>query len=107
MSHAEYVAGCDEEQLKALIEAANARLQALEQSGWVKLWTVNASWANIAWFREDEHSNAVECASRALKARAEEYPGRASQVEISLEQYRPEEVGELLAMTAKLLERQA
>jgi hypothetical protein len=96
VSHAEYVAGCDESQLTNLIEQANARLTKIRESGWVRLWTVNVSWANVAWFPEADHQAAVDYACEAIKKAAVKAPGKGIEVEVSLERYRPEEVAGLL-----------
>lgn len=97
MSHAEYVAKFDEDQLSNLIEQAAARREDLRQSGWVKLWVVNIGWANIAWFAESEHAAAVERASAEVKKAAAKRPGHGIEMEISLEKYRPNEAARLLA----------
>jgi hypothetical protein len=97
MSHADYIAGCDEDQLKRLVEMANERITKIRESGWVKLWTVNVSWANVAWFVEEDHQKAVDYVCRAVKKAGEKAPGKGIEVQLSLERYRPEEVAGLIA----------
>lgn len=102
MSHEEYVAECDEDQLRNLIERANARIEKLSKSGWAKLWTVTIGWANVGWFAEDDHASAVEFAQDVLAADARRNPGKGLELEVKLERYRPEEVPQLLAATKKI-----
>ena len=99
LSHEEYVAGCDEDQLRNLIERANARIEKLNQSGWTKLWTVTIGWANVGWFAEDDHEAAVEFSRDVVAASARRNPGRGIELEVKLAKYRPEEVAQLLAAT--------
>jgi hypothetical protein len=101
MSHAEYVANLDEDQLANLIEQARARIASIEQSGWVKLWTVNINWANTAWFAEGDHAPAIEHACKSIKALGAKQPGKSVEMNISLEKYRPDEVAALVAASAK------
>lgn len=95
MSHQDYIAGCDEGQLKRLVELANERLKAIQQTGWVKLWCVSVGFGNVGWFRHEDFAGAVACAKAAL-ARHEHEP-RDLDLEICLNRYRPDEVAELLA----------
>lgn len=96
-SLAEYVAECDEDQLINLIQRADARLVAIRQSGWVKLWTVSINWANVAWFAEDDYAAAVAWACTAFAEEAEAKTGKAGvEMEVKLERYRPDEVAGLL-----------
>jgi len=97
MSIAEYVAKLDEDQLSNLIDKATARREDIRQSGWVKLWVVNISWANIAWFAEGDHAAAIERACAEVKKAAAERPGRGIEMEVSLEKFRPNDAEELLA----------
>lgn len=101
LSHEEYVAGCDEGQLENLIERANVRLEKIRSSGWVKLWTVSIGWSNVAWFAEQEYGAAVDFARAAVGNEALRLPGKAIEMEVKLERYRPEEVAGLLAATPK------
>jgi hypothetical protein len=101
LSHEEYVAGCDESQLQNLIERANARLEKIRKSGWIKLWTVSIGWANVAWFEEREHGAAVAFARDAVAAEALRRPAKGIEMEVKLESFRPEEVPGLLAATPK------
>jgi hypothetical protein len=97
MSHADYVARCDEDQLDALIEHAKARQQQLRQAGWVKLWTVSLGWGNSGWFAENNFDAAVAHASAALQAAVAQRGAHHIELEIKLERYRPAEVAGLLA----------
>lgn len=101
LSHEEYVAGCDEGQLENLVERANARLEKIRKSGWVKLWTVSIGWSNVAWFVEQEHGAAVDFARDAVAAEARRRPAKGIEMEVKLENFRPEEVAGLLALTPK------
>jgi hypothetical protein len=96
MSHAEYVAGCDEDQLRSLIVHANARLKVLQESGWVRLWTVSVGWANVAWFTEADHPQAVSIACAAVQKEVSKHPGKEVEMEVRLVCYRPEEAARLL-----------
>lgn len=100
MSNAEYVAKLDEDQLTNLIEQATARRESIRQSGWVKLWTVSVGWANIAWFPEGEHATAVKRACDEVLKSAAKHPGRPIEMEVSLENYRPVDVADLLSRAA-------
>lgn len=99
LSHQEYVNGCDESQLADLIERANARIEKLKKSGWEKLWTVSIGWSNVGWFAENEHAAAVEFAQDVVAAAARRNPMKSIELEVRLENYRPEEVAQLLAAT--------
>lgn len=101
-SHEQYVAGCDEGQLENLIDQANARLQKLRKSGWIRLWTVSLGYANVGWFEEADHAPAVKFAVEAAAESAQRKPMKCLELEVRLENYRPEEVPELLARTQKL-----
>lgn len=100
MSHAEYVAKLDEDQLANLIEQAQNRVASLQQSGWVKLWTVNVNWANTGWFAESDQAAAIEFACSSIKAIAAKKPGASVEMNVSLEKYRPDEVAGLVAAYA-------
>lgn len=102
-SHAEYVAGCDEEQLENLIEQASARLDVLRTSGWVRLWTVSLGWGNVAWFPESEFAVAADFAQGAVTREAAQALQQGIELELKLKKYRPAEVPELLAETEKLI----
>lgn len=97
MSHAEYIAALDEDQLENLIDQAKARRENIQQSGWVLLWTVNICSANVAWFPEEERAAAVEFACNAARIRAARCIGDGVEMELSLERYRPIEAQDLLA----------
>lgn len=58
MSHAEYCAKLDEDQLDSLIEHARSRQDALKSEGWVSVWVV-ADHCNRAWFPIDKREEAV------------------------------------------------
>jgi len=103
MSHKDYLAKCDEDQLRTLIEMANARLETLRQSGWTKLWAVSIDWATVAWFPEQEYDAAAAWACRAAHAEALQKRGRGVELALKLEKFRPEEVPDLLASTLKLV----
>lgn len=96
MSHVDYVAKCDEEQLAELVRVANAQIKKIQESGWVRLWTVNVGWSNIAWYRADQRAEAVQHAFRAVAAFAQKWPDSTIEMEISLERYRPSEAADLL-----------
>jgi hypothetical protein len=106
VSHADYVAKCDEDQLKNLIERAEARLTEIRSSGWVKLWTVQHGWANVAWFSESNYGAAVSHMFSILREEAAKPNGRGFSLELSLEKYRPEEVGDLIKVAAPELGEQ-
>lgn len=98
VSHAEYVAGCDEDQLGNLIHQANKRLEAIRKSGWVKLWTVSINWASVAWFPDDDYAAAVTWACGAVAEEAKSSTGKGGvEMEITSARYRPEEAAELVA----------
>lgn len=91
MSHAEYVAKCDEDQLENLIAQAVSRLNNIRESGWVELWTVSVDGANVAWFAADDYAAALAHAQAAL-AKPSTVRGRIGfEVMASLERYRPAE----------------
>lgn len=96
MSHAEYVAKCDEDQLRSLIEHANGRIKKLQESGWVNLWTVSIGWANVAWFAEDDYAKAIVAALEAVRKDVESQSGKELEMEVRLVGYRPEEAARLL-----------
>lgn len=97
----DYVAGCDEDQLANLISKANARLEEIKKAGWVRLWTLNVSWANVAWFAEDDYQAAVEHLCDLTREAGAKHPGKDIEIEMSLERYRPDEVERLLSHTPK------
>ncbi len=101
MSHAEYCAKCDEDQLQSLIEHANARLKVLNESGWVKLWTVSFGWGNIGWFAEDDYESAVALACKVMAREAKNCPNKAIEVEVSIDRCRPEEAVRLIKSTQR------
>jgi hypothetical protein len=102
MSHEEYVAGCDEDQIEGLIEAANKRLAKIRSSGWVKLWTVSIGYGNVAWFREPDYEAAVDYACKAVKAESTRRGAQDLEMSVELERYRPGDVDDLLATTKPL-----
>jgi hypothetical protein len=101
VSTTEYVEKLDEDQLDFLIEAARARKRRIEESGWVKLWTINIGWANVAWFEEGAYEFAIERACAEVK-RAAAKGSKGIEMEVKLDRYRPEEVADLLARSDKL-----
>jgi hypothetical protein len=103
MSHKDYLAKCDEDQLRTLIEMANARLETIRQSGWTKLWAVSIDWATVAWFPEHDYEAAAAWACRAAHAEALQKRGRGVELALKLEKFRPEEVADLLLSTQKLV----
>lgn len=94
MSHEEYIAGCDAEQLRSLVVMANERMKEIQQSGWVNLWVVSDEWCNRCWFSEDQHREAfdkmIEFASADYKS------GESITWSVEKTRMRPVEAAEVL-----------
>ena len=97
MSHADYIAKCDEDQLRRLVEMAQAKLKQMSEAGWVNLWVVSDDSINYGWFAKEDYSKALsflyrEAGEVAAKRGAREFTVR-------MERYRPDEADELMAST--------
>jgi hypothetical protein len=102
MSHAEYIASCDEEQLEHLVELANAKLKEMREAGWVKLWVVSDDWMNHGWFPLNDYAAALQfLTTTGLDMAAK---GKAGQLGIRPSKFRPEEAAKLVAETRQELE---
>lgn len=99
MSHAEYIAKCDEDQLICLVEMANAKLKQIREAGYVKLWVVSDEHLHLAWFQEKDYSLALEYLVRAGAESATK--GRPSPLDIRLKKFRPDEAEGLVLDTAR------
>ncbi|MFK3741062.1 hypothetical protein [Massilia sp. TN1-12] len=97
----DYVAQCDEDQLHNLVSQANRRIDEIKKTGWVRLWTLNVSWANLAWFAEDDYEAAVEHVAELVKKSAMKHPNTDIEITMTRERYRPDEVERLLSYTPK------
>lgn len=97
MSHAEYIASCDEHQLIRLVEMANERLKEIREAGYVKLWVVSDDCLHLAWFEQTEYLAALAYLGQTgLDLQAK---GRPSQLEVRLKKFRPEEAAQLVQDT--------
>ena len=96
MSHQEYVADCDEDQLVRLIELAQEKLKTIREGGWVKLWVVSADYANHAW--SDNYDEAIKHLRRVVEQHAN--AGRHVEIHLTEGRYRPAEAAELLKEAA-------
>lgn len=99
VSHAEYVADQDEDQLSNLINEAQARRTKLRESGWVKTLVVSDDSCNLGWFSIDDY----ESAGKLLLAEAHARISRKVEFELCINKgsYRPEEAAQLIAETKK------
>lgn len=105
MSHAEYIAPCDEFQLIALVELANERLKEIREAGYVKLWVVSDDFMHFAWFEQSEYPAALAYLSQTgLDLQAK---GRPTQLEVRLKKFRPEEAAQLVQDTRAELAQSA
>lgn len=100
MSHEEYTAACSEDQLVSLVEWANIRLKKIRSSGFINLWVVSIGWGNVAWFAESDYVAAIDYACKAVKAKSMKLGSKGVEMEVKLDQFRPDEVAELLAVAA-------
>jgi len=98
MSHAEYIASCDEEQLHHLVELATAKLKEMRESGWVKLWVVSDDWMNHGWFPLSDYAAALQFLTATGLGLAAK--GKAGQLGIRASKFRPEEAAKLVQETA-------
>lgn len=98
MSHQEYIAQLDEEQLDRLIELAQGKLKAIRDSGWVRLWVVGTDSINYAWFSVDDYAGAVAELGQLGKKFAAE--GKFEELSLENTAYRPGEAKSLLLRTA-------
>lgn len=97
MSHAEYIAGCDEFQLIGLVELANERLKEIREAGYVKLWVVSDEHLHLAFFDKSEYPAALAYLGQTgLDLQAK---GRPAQLEVRLKKFRPEEAAQLVQDT--------
>jgi len=97
MSHAEYIATCDEEQLEHLVELATAKLKHLREAGWVKLWVVSDDYMNLGWFYLTDYPVALQfLAQTGMDLAAKDKP---SQLGIRAFKFRPEEAAQLVQDT--------
>lgn len=101
MSHAEYVAKLDEDQLTSLIEHAQGRLQALRTAGWTLLWVVGTDMTNSYWF--NDYAKAAVCLGEVALASA--VNKKDMPLTLEYKRYRPEEAKDLLAETEKDLQK--
>jgi hypothetical protein len=92
MSHQEYCAGLDEDQLQNLIEHAQCRIKSIQSEGWVFVWVV-ADYCNRAWYPIDQHEKALD--KMIELARAEAKPDRGCEWSIDRIRMRPSEADEL------------
>lgn len=97
MSHAEYIATCDEEQLVHLVELANTKLKQLREAGWVKLWVVSDDYMNLGWFYLTDYAAALQFLTETgLNLAAQ---GKPRQLGIRSSKFRPEEAEKLVMET--------
>lgn len=99
MSHKDYCAALDEDQLSSLIEHANSRINSLKSEGWETLWVVCDSWSNLAWFHESEHAKALEKMIELAKKNSS--PDKPCEWGIQFERVRPSEALVLLGKDHK------
>lgn len=100
MSHADYIAKCDEDQLICLVEMANGRLEQIRQTGWVKLWVVSDDCVNLGWFEQSDYAAALEFLAQAgAKAATNSKP---LELGVRLAKYRPDEAATLVAETLSM-----
>jgi hypothetical protein len=92
MSHAEYCAKLDEDQLDSLIKHANACKESLKAKGWVKVWVV-ADYCNRAWYPLDQHEQAMD--KMIELARTEAKSDRGCEWSVKIDRMRPSEAAEL------------
>lgn len=97
MSHSEYIASCDEEQLEHLAELVNEKLKELREAGWVKLWVVSDDWMNYGWFPLSDYAAALQFLTATGLAMAAK--GKAGQLGIRASKFRPEEAAKLVQDT--------
>ena len=97
VSHAEYVADQDEDQLSNLINEAQARRTKLRESGWVKTLVVSDDSSNLGWFAIDDY----ESAGKFLLSKAHDRISKKAVFELCINEvkYRPEEAASLIAGT--------
>ena len=97
MSHADYIASFDEGQLQSLIEHANKKLKSIQESGYIKLWTVSVGYGNVGFFPQEDYNLAVQCGIAEVLAHATKSRTSGVELSVQLERYRPGEVQELLS----------
>jgi len=100
MSHQDYIAECDEDQLESLIDLAKARAKAIKESGWVTLWVVSDDWCNRFWFAEDQHQEAF--AKMIELAHADYKPGQNINWNVQKTRARPDEAVEMLRLNVPM-----
>lgn len=94
MSHQDYIAKCDEDQLESLIDLAQARLTMIRESGYVPLWVVSDSWLNHAWFADNEHRKALD---KMVELAGKSPEGENCSWMVRRQRFRPSEAASLLA----------
>lgn len=100
MSHSDYIARCDEEQLICLVEMANGRLEQIRQTGWVKLWVVSDDCINLGWFAQTDYRLALDFLSQAGINAA--MNNKTLELGVRLAKYRPDEAATLVAETLSM-----
>lgn len=100
MSHADYLARCDEDQLICLVEMANGRLEQIRQTGWVKLWVVSDDCINLGWFEQPDYRLALDFLSEAGMSAASK--NKTLELGVRLAKYRPDEAAALVAETLSM-----
>ena len=103
MSHADYLAPLDEDQLERLIELAQQRLSGIREGGCVTLWVVAVGGACVAFFRLDEYREAVSELQYLGMQKADS--GKEYELALDTGRYRPEEAAEVLRSTQAAIQR--
>lgn len=101
MSHQDYIAKLDEDQLVRLVELSEDKLKAIRAGGWVELWVVGTDSANYFWF--DDFAKAAVCLVAQVTEAASK--GRPVEQRLDRQRFRQEEAAQLLEDTEKQLAR--
>lgn len=95
MSHKDYCEKLDKDQLQSLIEHAQARIDSIKSEGWVTVWVV-ADYCNRAWFKEDQHSEAMDKMIELACAERQNSHAKDCEWSVQRDRMRPSEAARLI-----------
>lgn len=95
MSHKEYCKELSEDQLRSLIDIANAKLKGIESEGFVSIWCITDGWVVRGRFSQDDYKLAVQRMIQVVKSEA--LKNQPIEIRLEPEKVRPSELEALLS----------